>query len=102
MAVKPIYGVGLDAGSRTTRMTICALEGGRLRLVGAGTAASHGWLKGRIADQSAVADSIRAALREVEATAGVSVEAAVVGMGGNTVRGANGRGVIELGHTRAV
>jgi len=102
MAGKPIYGVGLDAGSRTTRMTVCVLEGGRLRLVGAGTAPSHGWLKGRIADQSAVADSIRAALREVEATAGVSVEAAVVGMGGNTVRGANGRGVIELGHTRAV
>src|SRR5215469_5595919 len=102
MAAKPIYGVGLDAGSRSTRMAICALEDGRLRFLGGGTAPSHGWLKARIADQTAVADSVRAALREAEAAAGVSAEAAVVGVGGNTVRGANGRGVIELGHVRAV
>jgi cell division protein FtsA len=102
MAAKPIYGVGLDAGSRTTRIGICALEEGRMRFLGAGTAPSHGWLKGRIADQTAVADSIRTALREAEAAAGISAEGAVVGVGGNTVRGANGRGVIELGHLRAI
>ncbi len=102
MAVKPLYGVGLDAGSRKTRMVICALEGGQLRFLGSGCVPSHGWKKGRIADQTAVADSIRAALREAEAAAGVSVEAAVAGMGGYTVRGADGRGVIDLGHVRAV
>lgn len=103
MAVsKAIYGVGLDTGSRRTRMVICALEGGRLRFLGSGSVPSHGWQKGRIADQSAVADCIRAALREAEAAAGISIEAAVVGVGGPTVRGANGRGVIELGHLRAV
>ncbi len=31
-AVKPLYGVGLDAGSRKTRIVICALEGGRVRV----------------------------------------------------------------------
>src|SRR5436309_9082537 len=102
MAVKPLYGVGLDAGSRKTRMVICALEDERMRLLGCGAVPSHGWQKGRIADQTAVADSIRAALREAEAAAGVSVESTVVGMGGYTVRGANGRGVIDLGHVRAV
>jgi cell division protein FtsA len=81
---------------------ICALEGGRVRLLGAGAAPSHGWQKGRIADQSAVGDCIRAALRDAEAAAGISVESAVVGMGGYTVRGANGRGVIELGHVRSI
>jgi cell division protein FtsA len=101
-AVKPIYGVGLDAGSRRTRIAVCALEDGRMRYLGHGAAPAHGWQKGRIADQSAVADSIRAALRAAEASAGVSVEAAVVGVGGPTVRGANGRGVIELGHVRAI
>src|SRR4051812_36013107 len=90
MAVKPLYGVGLDAGSRRTRMVICGLEGRRLRLLGCGSVPSHGWKKGRIADQTAVADSIRGALREAEAAAGVSAEAAVVGVGGYTVRGANG------------
>lgn len=102
MAAKALYGVGLDAGSRKTRIVICALEGSRLRLVGASAAPSHGWQKGKIADQTAVADSIRAALREAEAAAQISAEACVVGMGGYTVRGANGRGVLDLGHVRAV
>src|SRR4051812_41215358 len=102
MAVKPIYGVGLDAGSRKTRMVICTLEGNRLRFLGSGAVPSHGWQKSRIVDQNAVADSIRAALREAEAEAGVSAEAAVVGFGGYTVRGANGRGAIDLGQLRLV
>ncbi|HJT88128.1 MAG TPA: cell division protein FtsA [Bryobacteraceae bacterium] len=102
MAAKPIYGVGLDAGSRTTRLVIAILEQGRMRLLGTGAAASQGWLKGRIGDQRAVADSMVAALREAEANSGVSVESAVVGMGGRTLRGANGRGVVELGYIREI
>lgn len=101
-AVKPLLGVGLDAGSRWTRMVICVLEKGKLRFLGSGCAPSHGWQKGRIADQTAVADSIRAALREAEAAAQVSVEGVVAGMGGYDVRGANGRGAIELGPVRAI
>jgi len=102
MAAKPIFAVGLDAGSRQTRMVMCLLEEGMLRFLGAASVESQGWVKGRIADQTAVADTILTALREVEASAGVSVESAVVGMGGNVVRGANGRGVLELGHMREV
>ncbi|MGA3098614.1 MAG: cell division protein FtsA [Bryobacteraceae bacterium] len=102
MAEKQILGVGLDAASRETRMVICALEDGRLRLLGCAARPSRGWLKGRIADQKAVADSILAVLREAEAAAGVSVESAVVGMGGPTVRGANTRGVLDLEYIREI
>jgi len=102
MAVKSMYAVGLDAGSRVTRIVICLLEEGRMRFLGCGAVESHGWVKGRIADQYAVAASVLAALREAEANAGASVESTVVGMGGQTVRGANGRGVIELGHVREI
>ena len=102
MAVKPIYAVGLDLGSRVTRLVICGLEGGRLRFLGCAAAESQGWLKGKIADQTAVAESIMAVLREAEAGTGISVESAVVGIGGPTVRGANGRGVLELGYVREV
>jgi len=102
MAVKSIYGVGLDAGSRRTRLAICALEDSGLRFLGSGAAESAGWLKGNIADQSAVSESILAALREAEAAAGVSVEGAVVGMGGPSVRGGNARGVVELGYIREI
>jgi cell division protein FtsA len=83
-------------------MVICALDGGRLRFLGCGAVPSRGWHKGRIVDQTAVADSMRAALREAESAAQVSADAAVVGVGGDTVRGANGRGVIDLGHVRAI
>jgi cell division protein FtsA len=102
MPVKPIYAVGLDAGSRNTRLVICLLEQGRMRFLGCAAVRSEGWVKGRIADQGAVADCIATALHEAEASAGVSVESAVVGMGGQSVRGANGRGVLELGYVREI
>ncbi|HWB86732.1 MAG TPA: cell division protein FtsA [Bryobacteraceae bacterium] len=102
MAVKPMYAAGLDAGSRMTRLVICVLENGRMRFLGSGAVESEGWLKGRIADQRAVADCILTALREAEAAAGVSVDAVAVGVGGPTLRGANGRGVVELGHVREI
>lgn len=102
MAAKPIYGVGLDAGSRRTRMVVVSLERENVRFLGYGAAESMGWLKGRIVDQSAAAESMLAALREAEASAGVSVEGAVVGMGGPTLRGGNARGVLELGFVREI
>ncbi|HTS62259.1 MAG TPA: cell division protein FtsA [Candidatus Acidoferrales bacterium] len=102
MAAKPMYAVGIDAGSRQTRVAICLLENGRVRFLGAGVSDSQGWLKGRVADQKAVSASILAALREGEACAQVSVGSAVVGMGGPTLRGANGRGAVELGYVREI
>jgi cell division protein FtsA len=102
MSEKPVYAVGLDVGGRRTRLVICAVESGRLRFLGAGDSESYGWVKGTIADQQAVALSIGAAVREAENCAGVSVGSAVVGVGGPTVRGANGRGVVELGHAREI
>jgi cell division protein FtsA len=102
MARKPIYATGLDIGSTKTRLMVCVLEEGRLRLVGCGSVASQGWLKGRIFDQRAVTGSILAALSEAEAAAGTSIESTVVGMGGSTVRGANSRGVLEMGYLREI
>jgi cell division protein FtsA len=102
MAAKPTFAAGLDAGSHKTRLVICVLEDNRLRIVGSAAVESQGWLKGRIADQRALTDSILAALREAEAMAGAPVESVVVGMGGPTLRGANGRGVVELGQIREI
>ena len=102
MAVKPIYAAGLDAGSRQTRLVICVLENSRIRFVGASVVESQGWVKGRIADQQAVTESIIAALRDADGSASGALQSVVVGMGGPTVRGANGRGVLELGYVREV
>ena len=101
MPEKPMYAVGLDAGSTKTRMVVCALED-RLRLLGCAVVESQGWSKGSIADQRAVGESILSALEQAELSAGVSVESAVVGMGGPSLRGAAGRGVLELGYPREI
>jgi cell division protein FtsA len=93
--------VGLDAGSAWTRCVICRLEDNRIRFLGCGSAPSQGWVKGLIADQNAVSECILAALREAEKNAQTSVEAAVVGIGA-TVRGANCRGLHDLGRVRTV
>jgi cell division protein FtsA len=83
-------------------MAVLVLEGESVRFLGYGASESYGWQKGRIGDQGAAAESILIALREAEATSGVSLEGVVVGMGGPTVRGANARGVLELGFVREI
>jgi len=93
--------VGLDAGSLWTRCVICRLEDQRMRFVGCSAVPSQGWVKGLIADQNAAAECIRAALHEAERNAQISVEGAVVGVGG-TVRGATCRGFRDLGRVRPV
>jgi cell division protein FtsA len=102
MSAKPIYAVGLDAGSRKTRVAICVLENGRLRLAGAAAVESEGWQRARIADYQGVVESVLAALRGAEACSGVSVESAVVGIGGPAIRGHSTRGHMELDYVREI
>ncbi len=94
--------VGLDAGSSRTRCVIGIVEDDCLRLIGFGEAESEGWAKSRIADQTAVANSMRRALEEAERMAGVPVESCVLGVGGATVRGSNARSEIEIGRPREI
>jgi cell division ATPase FtsA len=83
MAVNRNLAVGVDAGSSRTRCVIGILDEGYLRLLGYGEAASvGGWVKGRLSDQTAVRDSILDAVQEAERKAGVTVDAAVAGIGG--------------------
>ena len=74
MASKTQLVVGLDAGSSRTRCVICALEGGFIRYLGHGLAPAAGWAKGRVTDQDAVAESIRAAVTDAERGAQISVD----------------------------
>ena len=94
--------VGLDLGSSRTRCAVCLVEDERLRFLGYGECESHGWVKSRVADQNAVTECVVEALRQAEARAQISVDAATVGFGGTTVRGANSRSRIELGRPREI
>jgi len=102
MAAKPVIAAGLDAGSARTRCVICALENSRLRCLGAGEVPSSGWIKSRVADPGAMSECVRAAVREAEACARVSVEAVVAGLGGTAIQGLNRRGLYEFGRSRNV
>jgi cell division protein FtsA len=93
---------GVDAGSSRTRCVICLLEDGKLRYLSHGLAPSAGWSKGRITDQAALAESIRAAVTDAERGAHVSVEAVTLGVGGARVHGANSRGLYEFGRPHEV
>jgi cell division protein FtsA len=102
MAAKTQFVVGLDAGSSRTRCVICALENGFIRYLGHGLAPSAGWARGRVTDQDAVAESIRAAVTDAERGAQVSVDAVTVGIGGAHITGAQSRWPYEFGRPRAV
>jgi len=85
MASKTKLATGVDLGSGNTRAVICAVEDESLRFLGYGEAPVHAWSKSRVTDQAALTASIRAAMQEAEARAQVSVEAAVIGVGGSVV-----------------
>jgi cell division protein FtsA len=94
--------VGLDLGSSRTRCAVCLVENEHLRFLGYGECESRGWLKSRVADQNAVTECVMEVLRQAEGRAHISIDAATIGFGGTTVRGANSRSRIELGRPREI
>ncbi len=101
MANKTKLAVGLDLGSTSTRIVICALEEQSIRFLGYGEAPVQAWNRGRLSDGGALAQSIQFALHEAEMRAQVSPESAVVGVGG-CVSGVNSRGLYEFGRRRDI
>src|SRR5260370_1408722 len=97
MPQKVQLAVGLDAGASRTRCVICALDGEYIRYLGHGLAVSAGWARGRLADQEAVSESIRAAVSDAEQDAGVQVDGLTVGVGGAHIEGGQSRGLYEFG-----
>lgn len=101
MANKTRLAAGIDLGSTNTRIVICALEEDSVCFLGHGEAPSQAWSRGRLSDQGALTQSIRFALHEAETRAKVSLDSAVLGVGG-CVSGVNSRGVYEFGRRREV
>jgi cell division protein FtsA len=94
---------GLDAGSARIRVVACALEPDcTIRLIGCAEVPSRGWAKGRIADQTALCESVLAAAEEVERQAGAVIEGVVAGMAGGTILGQDARWVYEFGRPREI
>jgi cell division protein FtsA len=100
--VKPQLAVGLDVGSSRTRCVVCLLEGDQIRYLSHGLAISSGWTKGRMTDQDAVAECIRAAVADAERGARMPVDSVTIGIGGGDVYGAQSRGLYEFGRPREI
>lgn len=103
MAAKRVrIAAGLDVGSQFTRCVMCAVEEGRIRFLGAGQVLSRGWTNGRVSNREQVSECVQLAAREAEKQAGEPLDAVVVGLGGDTIRGDNCVGKYDFGRPREI
>lgn len=91
--------VGLDIGSGTIRTVIAAPGNAQdaLRVVGVGTAPSSGVRRGSVVDMEGAVRSILDSIAHAEGMAGVSVDRAVVALGGHEVFFRETNGVVAVG-----
>jgi cell division protein FtsA len=87
----------VDVGSAKTAVLVAENTGSGLRYRGHGVAESRGSRKGIIVDLEKAVVSIQKAVEQAENIAGVSVEQALIGIGGSHLRGINSQGGISLG-----
>jgi cell division protein FtsA len=87
----------LDAGSAKSVVLVAEVQDGVLRYRGHGLEPSKGMRKGLIAELGPAAEAINQAALAAERAARVTIETAVVGIGGTHVRGINSRGGISMG-----
>src|SRR5271157_2695576 len=100
MAHKDHFIVGLDLGSVKTSALVCKPNAeGKLELAGLGVAESKGWRKGMIVNLDLTALAVKKALEAAETAAGVSIDAAYVGVAGAHIKGVNSQGAITLGRS---
>lgn len=91
------YVAAIDIG--TTK--ICVLIGlvqpyGGVEIVGIGRHPSYGLKKGIVVNMSATVESIKRALKEAQAEAGVTVDKAIVGIAGSHIKSFNATGVVGI------
>ncbi len=88
--------IAIDAGSAKTCVVVAEAAEGGVRYRGHGVAEARGTRKGIIVDLEKAVVSVQRAVERAESEASVSVEHAVVGIGGCQVRGLNSRAGIAL------
>ncbi len=87
--------VGLDVG--TTKVSAVVLEpGGAPKIVGVGRAPCDGLRKAVIVNPEKATAAIAAAVGEAGRSAGAKIEEAIVGLGGDHLRGENSRSVVAV------
>ncbi len=87
---------GLDIGTTKICVIVAELTENGIEIIGCGTGPSRGLKKGVVVNIDATVESIKKAIEEAEAMAGVSLDSAFVGIAGGHIKGINSRGVIAV------
>lgn len=74
------------------------LGNGNCEIIGIGKAPSHGLARGIVVDIAPAVESIRAAVREAELMAGVTIESAAIGISGSHIHSLNSEGMVAIKH----
>jgi cell division protein FtsA len=91
--------VGLDVGTSTVRCVVGMLDvndGGKLSVIGHGSAASIGMRRGSVVQVEEVADTIAQAVNEAERISGVRITKATANINGAHLSGIDSKGVIAI------
>jgi len=91
------YVAAIDIG--TTKICVVIAQpqqDGNVHVIGVGQYPSYGLKKGVVVNISSTVESIKRALKEAEAMAGVCVEQAVVGIAGGHIKSFNSTGVVGI------
>lgn len=91
------YVVAIDIGTTKICVLIASVNSrGKVDVLGIGKHPSHGLKKGVIVNIGMTVGSIKAAVKEAEAMAGVKVESACVGISGGHIQSFNSTGVVAI------
>jgi len=93
------YITAIDIGTTKICVLIAQQIGdAHLEIVGIGRAPSLGLARGVVVDIAPAVHSIKAALKEAELMAGVSVESAYIGISGGHISACNSQGIVPIKH----
>ena len=88
---------GLDVGTTKSCCVIAEWSpAGNLDIIGVGMSPCRGLRKGVVVNIDSTVESIKQAVSEAEATAGVEIASVLVGIAGGHIRGVNSRGAIAV------
>jgi cell division protein FtsA len=88
--------VGLDVGSSKICAVAAELNDRGINILGVGEAASKGLRKGIVINMEATVDSIKKAVAEAEASAGIRIRSVVAGISGGHINGLSSFGAVGV------
>ncbi|MCB9809246.1 cell division protein FtsA [Candidatus Nomurabacteria bacterium] len=90
---------GIDIGTHTTRVVVCAMsESTQPQLLGVGSAPTRGLRHGYIIDRQQATASLRAALADAQKNTGIHIAEALVAIGGVSLRAEHIAATVDVAH----